>query len=151
MSRVYRSTPRPPRPVGRILKLTLSALVVIPLLGAGAIAALHLSGADDPHPLVRLIVVEGNSMLPTFHPGEQLLFVRGRWGPGSVVLADVGEDRAVVKRVWEVQGDRVIITGDNNKTTASYRLPRERIIARFCCRTGLKLSPPEPTAPRAAD
>ena len=129
--------------MGKILKVVVSAIILIPLLGVGAIAALHLIGLDEARPLVRIVIVEGKSMEPTFEPGEQLLFVRKEWGKGSIVIADIGEPTEVIKRVWDVRGDEVIITGDNTQVTASYRLPKDKIIATFLCRTQLKFAPPQ--------
>ena len=143
MSRVYHRQSRPRWPLRKIIEVVLGVVILVPLLGAGTIAVLHLTGLEDPHPLVRLVEVEGDSMEPTFHPGEQLLFVRKEWHEGSVVIADIGEPTAVVKRVWGTEGGKVIITGDNTETTASFRLPKDKIIATFFCRTRLKFAPPE--------
>ncbi len=114
--------------MGKIVKVVLSALILVPLLGAGTLAVLHLTGLDEPHPLVRFVVVEGDSMAPTFHPGEQLLFTQRPWQEGSIVIADINEKTAVVKRVWAIQGEEVVITGDSVEVTASYRLPKDKII-----------------------
>lgn len=144
MSRVYRRPGQPQRSsLRRVVMSVLGAAVVLPLLAAGAVAVAHLTELDSPHPLLRLVIVEGDSMLPTFQPGEQLLFVRKPWQEGSIVIADIGEPSAVVKRVVGRRGDRVIITGDNQQVTASYAVPPDRIIATFCCRTGLRFAPPE--------
>ncbi len=91
MSRVYHRQSRPRWPVRKIIEVVLAVVVLVPLLGAGAIAVLHLTGMDEPHPLVRLVAVAGNSMEPTFHAGEQLLFVRKQWHQGSVVIADIAD------------------------------------------------------------
>ncbi|HEY3397027.1 MAG TPA: S24/S26 family peptidase [Armatimonadota bacterium] len=127
----------------RIMLRIFGVVVALPLLTAGAIAVLHLAELDSPHPLVRLVVVEGRSMRPTFRAGEQLLFVRKPWKVGDVVIADVHDADSVVKRVVAERDGEVLITGDNTQGTASYMLPRDRIIATLLCRTGLRF-------PRAA-
>jgi signal peptidase I len=142
MSRVHRSHEKQRWSPGKKIEAVLGVVILVPLLGAGGIALLHLTGLTDPHPLVRLVIVDGDSMEPTFHPGEQLLFLRRPWGVGSIVLAEVGEANAVVKRVREWQGDRVVITGDNHAVTATYRLSPDKIIATFFCRTRLNFPPP---------
>ncbi len=152
MSRVYHRQGKPRRSLRRLVVSVLGAAVVLPLLTAGAVAVIHLTQLDAPHPLLRLVIVEGNSMLPTFQPGEQLLFARRPWQEQSVVIADIGEPSPVVKRVVGRRGDRIIITGDNQQTTATYAVPPDRIIATFCCRTGLRFAPPEMKGtPRPSD
>jgi signal peptidase I len=143
MSRVYHREARPRWSVRKIVGAVLGIIVVLPLLGAGAIAIIHLTQLDSPHPLLRLVTVEGDSMLPTFHAGQQLVFVRKPWHKGSIVIADVGEPAPVVKRVWGGTQDDVIITGDNQQITATYSVSPDKIIATFCCRTGLTFAPPQ--------
>jgi signal peptidase I len=143
MSRVYHRNAARPWPTRKIVKVVVGLILLVPLLGAGTIAELHLSGLHKPHPLLRLVIVEGESMEPTFHPGQQLLFVRRPWRQGSIVIADTGDSYEVVKRVVTQRGDTVVITGDNRAVTASYALPSDKIIATFCCRTGLKFAPPQ--------
>ena len=144
MARVYRRGAEEVRRRRRRLLISLLGIVLVsPLLLVGAVALLHLVGLNSPHPLVRLAVVEGNSMEPTFRPGEQLLFLRRPWRKGSVVLADIKEPNPVVKRVIDVRSGKVLITGDNQEVTATYLVEPDAIIATYCCRTGLKFRPPE--------
>jgi hypothetical protein len=126
----------------------LGTLAAVPILGVGVLAVLHIVGLDSPHPLARFVIVNGKSMLPTFVPGEQLLFVRRSWEVGDVVIADVGEDEAVVKRVVKIKNDQVVITGDNKAVTATYRLPADRIVATLVMPTGLRFTPPKETDPQ---
>lgn len=151
MSRVYRRGVEETRRRRRHLLISLLGVVLVsPLLLVGAVALLHLLGLNSPHPLVRLAVVEGSSMEPTFHPGEQLLFLRRPWHKGSVVLADVKEPNPVVKRVMDVWSGKVLLTGDNQEVTATYLVDPDAIIATYCCRTGLKFRPPELSPPKPA-
>lgn len=143
MSRVYHRQGHTRRSLRKIVVSVLGAVVVLPLLAAGAVAVAHLTEMDSPHPLVRLVVVEGDSMLPTFQAGEQLLFVRRPWREQSIVIADIGEPSPVVKRVVGRRGELIVITGDNTQVTASYAVPPDKIIATFCCRTGLRIAPPQ--------
>ena len=65
--------------------------------------------------VVCLIAVEGHSMRPALEEGDRLLVVRRRrYRPGDVVAArDPREPaRVVVKRVAEVDGDRLVLLGD---------------------------------------
>jgi signal peptidase I len=147
MSRVYRSNRRPRWSLGKRIRVAATTIIAVPLLGLGTIAVLHLAGLNQPHPLARLVIVIGDSMEPTFHPGDQLLCLRRPWDVGSVVIADVGEKTPVVKRVVSRQGASVFITGDNAAVTASYTISPDKIIAVYCCRTGLKFPPTLPPNP----
>jgi signal peptidase I len=130
----------------RVLRLVLVPLVAVPVIVAGSLATLHIAGRDSAQPLVRFVAVEGRSMLPTYQPGEALLFVRRPWQKDSVVLADVGEDKPIVKRVEGVRGVQVLITGDNREVTATYLISPERIIGTLFARTGVHFTPPPETA-----
>jgi signal peptidase I len=59
-------------------------------------------------------------MEPTFHDGDRLLFARLPWEQGDVVLAEVGEEDPVIKRVTEVSSEGIHLTGDNQEVTESY-------------------------------
>lgn len=62
------------------------------------------------------VEVEGDSMLPTLHPGDRLVVVRGRRArPGDLVtLPDPRSPvRAVVKRVVAADAQEVFVGGDN--------------------------------------
>jgi signal peptidase I len=141
MSRSFCRDRKRPWCFRRVVNLVGTVVIVIPLLAVGTIAVLHLVGLHKEHPLVRLVIVIGHSMDPTFAPGEQLLCVRRGWEPGSIVIADVGEKTPVVKRVVSRQDDSVYITGDNAAVTASYTITPDKIIAVYVCRTGLKFPP----------
>lgn len=71
--------------------------------------------------LVRRVEVHGDSMRPTLVPGDRLLVVRGvgRHRPGQLVVVRDPRDprRPLVKRVSAVEGDRVVVTGDNRSAS----------------------------------
>ena len=109
------------------------------LVLVGLIAVLHLTCILCQRPLVRLIQVGGISMQPTFQPGDRLLFVRRHFEPGSVVLADTGEDGLVVKRVLGLKGDTVRMVGDNAEHSAVYELRRSAVLGVYAGKVPLKL------------
>lgn len=64
---------------------------------------------------VRRLVVQGDSMLPGFRPGDRLLVV-GPWAfrPGQVVaLPDPRDGKMLLKRVHRLAGEYVDVRGDN--------------------------------------
>ena len=109
------------------------------LILVGILAALHVVCLLCQHPLVRLIQVDGISMQPTFEPGDRLLFVREHFEPGSVVIADAGDDGLVVKRVVDVTGGNVHLVGDNRAESEEYDLPRTAVICVYLLRVPLKV------------
>ena len=85
------------------LRALTSVLVAV---GAGALAARRW---------LDVVEVRGRSMAPTLLPGDQLVVVRARPRVGDVVVAPDPRDRRreLVKRVVEIDGDRVVLRGDN--------------------------------------
>jgi signal peptidase I len=76
-------------------------------------------------PIVRRIVVDGVSMIPTYRPGEYVWALR-RWRPLRaemvVVVALPGESsREIMKRVESVTGDTAWLTGDNGDASTDSR------------------------------
>ena len=73
--------------------------------------------------LLRRVVVEGRSMEPTLEAGDRLLLVRPLRGRrprvGDIVAATDPRPggRLLIKRVASVQGDRVLIEGDNQSSS----------------------------------
>ena len=73
---------------------------------------------------LRRVVVTGESMLPTFEPGDRLLLGRtGRLRPGQVVgLADPrNERRLLVKRIHALHESTVEVRGDNEGASTDSR------------------------------
>ncbi len=117
-----------------LLKIAKVLLVLV-----GLVAILHGVCLRCQHPLVRLVEVEGNSMQPTFAPGDRVLFVRKHFEPGNVVLADAGDDGPVIKRVVDVADGHVHLVGDNSEHSAVYDLPRSAILGVYVGKVPLKL------------
>lgn len=74
---------------------------------------------------VRRLIVRGDSMKPSFAPGDRLVSV-GPWPlrPGQVVaLPDPRQpERLLVKRVSAVTGDLVEVRGDNRSASTDSRV-----------------------------
>jgi len=117
-----------------LLKIAKVLLVLV-----GLVAALHVVCLLCKHPLVRLVEVDGISMQPTFEPGDRLLCVRRHFQPGSIVIADAGEDGSVVKRVVRLTNERVHLIGDNREQSAEYDLPRTAVVGVYLLQLPLKL------------
>ena len=115
--------------------IMLAAKVIVLLLGLAAIAYFVLAKCN--HPLLFLSEVQGESMQPTLHPGERILCVRVPWQQGDIVLADVGEEHLVVKRVAECGGRRVHLTGDNEQTSCTYWVSPQQIKSVMLCRLAM--------------
>lgn len=66
---------------------------------------------------LRLVRVEGESMLPTLEPGDVLLLMTPRGGLpklGSLVeVLDPRDQRPLIKRVTQVEASRYWVEGDN--------------------------------------
>lgn len=121
------------RSIRRALR-SLLALSQIPVILLGVLAGLHFMSLRSARPVFCLVQIDGQSMEPTFQPGEQAAFARLPWKRGSVVVADVGETDLVVKRVVVTANDKVLITGDNREVTETYRVDRDDIRAVLVCR-----------------
>lgn len=113
----------------------LAAKVIVLLLGLAAIA--HFASTKCNRPLLFVSEVRGKSMEPTLQAGERIICLRAPWQPGDVVLADVGEDNLVVKRVAEHRGGWVCLVGDNQQTSHTYWVHPQQIKSVMLCRLGL--------------
>jgi len=113
----------------------LAAKVIVLLLGLAAIA--HFASVKCNYPLLFLSEVQGESMQPTLEPGERIVCVRAHWQSGDVVLADVGEDSLVVKRVAECESRRVHLTGDNEQMSCNYWVSPQQIKSVMLCRLAM--------------
>ncbi len=89
-------------------------------LTLGLVAVLHFVTAEYGCPLVFMVEVEGASMEPTLESGERVLFIRRPWQQGDVVVADVGEDKLVVKRVVRRWHQWAYLAGDNRAISRDY-------------------------------
>ncbi len=105
------------------------------LLGLAAIV--HFTSVKYNHPLLLLSEVQGESMQPTLHPGERILCVRVPWHQGDIVLADVGDEHLVVKRVAEYKGQQVHLTGDNEQISRNYWVFPQQIKSVMLCRLAM--------------
>ncbi len=115
--------------------IMLAAKVIILLLGLAAI--LHFTSVKYNHPFLFLSEVQGKSMQPTLEPGERIVCARVGWQQGDIVLADIGEDSLVVKRVTERRGQWVHLTGDNEQISCTYWVYPQQIKSVMLCRLGL--------------
>jgi nickel-type superoxide dismutase maturation protease len=101
-------------PLGRTGRWSVRALVV----GALGLAAVFSR-----------VVVSGDSMLPTLEPGDRLIVLRLGHRRGLrlgdlVTVRDPREGapaRVLVKRVGEIDDDRVEVTGDNSGSSTDSR------------------------------
>lgn len=110
----------------------------------GLMACAHLIGLASAHPLVRLAQVDGISMEPTLHNGQQVLFARLPWHEGSIVLADPPDDGLVVKRVERCEGGQIFLRGDNREMSAVYEVPPDRLVGTMLCCTPFHSPMPPP-------
>jgi len=95
-------------------------LAVTGTLAVSGTALAVLAGLTRP----KRVVVNGVSMLPTLAPGDRLLIARKpRILPGDVVaLRDPRDDgHLIVKRVASVQGDTLMVKGDNRAASTDSR------------------------------
>jgi nickel-type superoxide dismutase maturation protease len=71
----------------------------------------------------RRVVVDGPSMEPTLMVGDRLLVLRRPPGPGQVVaLRDPDNGgRLLVKRIVSVEGEAVVVEGDNGRASRDSR------------------------------
>jgi phage repressor protein C with HTH and peptisase S24 domain len=82
----------------------------------------------------RRVVVHGDSMRPTLHPGDCLLVLRLRIKPGDLVAIET-PDRTVVKRVAAVNPISVDAVGDNPAASTDYlSAPRRDVVGRVVYR-----------------
>ena len=111
------------------------------MLGLAAlVATLHLNGLASQRPLVRFVQVTGESMEPTLRSGDRTLFVRQGWKTGSIILADVGEDESVIKRIRATTpGGQVYLCGDNTSVSQTYWIRSRQIQAVMLCRIPIRL------------
>jgi nickel-type superoxide dismutase maturation protease len=71
----------------------------------------------------RRVVIDGPSMEPTLMVGDRLLLIRRAPGPGQVVGLRDPENgqRLLVKRIVSVEGEVVLVEGDNARASRDSR------------------------------
>ncbi|HEX4904579.1 MAG TPA: S26 family signal peptidase [Acidimicrobiales bacterium] len=69
---------------------------------------------------VRLVVVDGDSMRPTLEPGDRLVVLRLPPRVGDLVALR-REGRVLVKRVAALDGDQLVVHGDNATASTDSR------------------------------
>ena len=69
---------------------------------------------------VRLVVVDGDSMRPTLEPGDRLVVLRLPPRVGDLVALQ-REGRVLVKRVVALDGDQLVVHGDNAAASTDSR------------------------------
>jgi nickel-type superoxide dismutase maturation protease len=64
---------------------------------------------------VLLVAVDGDSMRPALTPGDRVLVVRAAARVGDIVAVRDPRrpDRTMLKRVASIDGDRIVVLGDN--------------------------------------
>lgn len=106
------------------------------VIGAlGLLAVVHLATINQAYPPLRIVQVSGQSMEPTLHEGEQLIFGRIPWQVGSIVLAEVGEDDPVIKRIVAQRRGKLVLSGDNREASTTYEVPPVSLIGTLFCRS----------------
>jgi len=72
--------------------------------------------------------IAGRSMLPSLHPGDEVLYVPGAYQnaepqPGDIVIAPhpLQPEMLIIKRVVAVEGDRCFLLGDNRGASTDSR------------------------------
>jgi len=124
----------------------LRVMVQAVILAGGVLAMVMLGSASSPRPWVCLVQVEGNSMRPALPPGSEVLVSRVPFRLHSIVLADVGENEVIVKRVVGFCGKQVLLQGDNRQCSSDYCVSAQAILGRMICRLpfGSPLRPERP-------
>ena len=81
---------------------------------------------------LRRYVVSGHSMEPTFYDGDKLIassFLFNLQKEDVVVFTDGGRD--YVKRVKAVNGDKLVVAGDNSNHSKSWSIMRKQIKGKY--------------------
>ena len=67
---------------------------------------------------IKVIEAEGNSMLPTIRPGDQLVCIPGDgWRDGNIVVIDIN-DSDTIKRIYRSKDGGIDLIPDNKQYKA---------------------------------
>ncbi len=74
---------------------------------------------------IKMIVAEGNSMLPTIRPGDQLICIPGEaWRDGNIVVIDIN-DSDTIKRIYRAKDGGINLVPDNKQYKKMHYAPEE--------------------------
>ncbi len=74
---------------------------------------------------IKMIVAEGNSMLPTIRPGDQLICIPGEaWQDGNIVVIDIN-DSDTIKRIYRAKDGGINLVPDNKQYKSMHYAPEE--------------------------
>lgn len=133
-----------------VLRVTaIGAQLAILLLGLLAMCCLLSARAGNP--IICVVQVEGSSMSPNLQDGERVVFAHLPWHVGSVVLADVGEEEPVIKRVVTTKAHRLLLVGDNWRVSKQYIVRPKQVMAVMMCKLPLHSKARVETASASAD
>lgn len=69
-----------------------------------------------------IVYVDGTSMLPTLQDGQQVLVNKSKnIHVGDIVVADSDEYGGIIKRVGDIEGDKVYLESDNKNVRHEYK------------------------------
>ena len=107
---------------------TVNNIGKILVIVAGILAIVHLVCLRAERPLLCLARVSGDSMAPTLKLGDRVLFARRAWRVGSIILARVGEQAPVIKRVQYTTDGYIFISGNNKQVSQVYWIRSPQIV-----------------------
>ena len=74
---------------------------------------------------IKVIEAEGNSMLPTIRPGDQLVCIPGGgWRDGNIVVIDIN-DSDTIKRIYRSKDGGIDLVPDNKQYKSVHYSPEE--------------------------
>ena len=74
---------------------------------------------------IKIIEAEGNSMLPTIRPGDQLICIPGEaWKNGNIVVIDIN-DSDTIKRIFRSDDGGIDLIPDNKQFKTMHYSPEE--------------------------
>ena len=74
---------------------------------------------------IKMLEAEGNSMLPTICPGDQLICIPGEaWRDGNIVVIDIN-DSDTIKRIYKAKDGGIDLVPDNKQYKSMHYSPAE--------------------------